>query len=186
MGPLTDEELLRLIALGDEDALATLYDRYAKLAYSLAFRILGDGRATEDVVQESFVNVWRRAKSFDGQRGRAKAWLLSVVHHRAIDACRRNRGETSIDALLDVMDTSSPESDVWKSVSLSLDQQAIQRALAQIPKEQRKAIHIAYFSGFTHREIAERANLPLGTVKGRIRIGMEKLRDLLKDQVVGL
>ena len=178
MDTMSDEALLEGIAYGNENDLALLYQRYGGLAYSLAVRIVGDLHGAEDVVQESFLNVWRMANSFNTKRGSARTWLLSVVHHKAIDACRRRRGRPA--------DVLSPDSipipmevDVWEEVANNLDREVLNAALSQIPAEQRQAIEMAYFGGYTHREISELKHVPLGTVKGRIRIGMEKLRDLL-------
>ena len=159
-----------------------LYDKYGKLAYSLACRIVGDSVEAEDVVQEAFVSVWRMSASFNQGRGSVKTWLLSVVHHRSIDLVRRRRGQTSLDTEIELSDN---KLGVWDEVSLVLDRQIIVVALRQIPEEQKKVIELAYFGGFTHREIAEMTKQPLGTVKGRIRMGMEKLRDLMKDAQVG-
>lgn len=159
-----------------------LFDRYVKLAYSLACRIVGDGTDAEDVVQEAFTSVWRMSASFNFERGSVKTWVLSVVHHRSIDLVRRRRGQTSLDTEIEVADN---RPGVWNEVSLVLDREIIVAALKQIPEEQKRVIEMAYFGGYTHREIAELTKLPLGTVKGRIRMGMEKLRDLIKDPQVG-
>ena len=169
MDTMSDEALLEGIAYGNETALALLYQRYGGLTYSLAVRIVGDLHAAEDVVQESFLNIWRMAHSFNVRRGSAKTWLLSVVHHKAIDACRRRRGRLPDNANPDLIPLPLEVEDVWEEVA----------ALSLIPEDQREAIEMAYFGGYTHREISELKQVPLGTVKGRIRIGMEKLRDLL-------
>lgn len=176
-----DENLLQQIALGDENAFAMLYDRYGRSAYSLAFRILKDVQAAEDVVQDVFLNVWRLASSFDTRRGNARSWLLAMVHHRSIDSIRRRRDKTRTDMPMEFKQPGT-ETGVWEEVIGILNRQAIEKALKQIPVEQRKVIELAYFSGYTHREIADNIQLPLGTVKSRIRMGMEKLRDLLKNQ----
>lgn len=186
MGQPTDEELLQRIALKDKEAFAMLYDRYGRPAYSLACRIVGDGHDAEDVVQEVFLNVWRLARSFDERRGVARSWLLSSVHHRAVDVCRRRRGQPSLDFPgVDSNHYQSGVGDVWQGVSSNLDRQMVEKALAQLPVEQKQAIELSYFGGYTHREIAEKLNIPLGTVKSRIRMGVERLRDFLKDQETG-
>lgn len=182
----SDEALLRLVAAEDELALGSLYDRYGASAYSLACRILGDRHAAEDVVQEAFLNIWRKAGSFDEQRGAARSWMLSIVHHGAIDTYRRRRNQLPVDSLPDFRQPATAPGEVWNQVALRLDWQAAHKALGQLPIEQREAIELAYFGGYTGREISEIKDLPLGTVKGRIRIGMEKLRNLLKCQMDGV
>ena len=182
----TDETLLAQIGREDGEALARFYDRYGRLSYSLAYRILRDRAFAEDVVQEAFLSVWRRATTFNGHRGSARTWLMSVVHHRAIDATRqrRRRPATSLDEeQLDSIPSDQPE--VWTSVVNAIDREALDGALAQIPREQQEVIQQAYFGGYSHRGLAERMGLPLGTVKSRIRKGMEKLRVLLADYEFG-
>lgn len=177
-----DEFLLQRVALGDEDAFALLYDRYGKSAYSLACRILGDTHSAEDVVQDVFLNIWRAASSFDSRRGQAHSWLLSMVHHRAIDVLRRRRGMPSANLDQELEQRGTEAAAVWQEVLDNLHQHAVKQALGQLPAEQRQAIEMAYFDGYTHREISELTQQPLGTVKSRIRIGMEKLRGILKGQ----
>ena len=179
MDTMSDDALLEGIAYGNENALALLYQRYGGLAYSLAMRIVGDLHGAEDVVQESFLKVWRMANSFNIRRGSAKTWLLSVVHHKAIDSCRRRRGRPPDNRSPDLTPPPLEVEDVWEEVANNLDREALTAALSQIPAQQREAIEMAYFGGYTHREISELKQVPLGTVKGRIRISMEKLRDLL-------
>lgn len=183
---IPDEILLQRLALGDEAAFALLYDRYGKPAYSLAFRILGDGSDAEDVVQEAFLNIWRMARSFDMRRGNARTWILSVIHHRAVDIYRLRQGKPQMNLPSDFQQPLIGAGEVWQEVANNLDREAIGRALGKLPEEQCKAIELAYFAGYTHMEIAEITQVPLGTVKSRIRIGMEKLRNLLKDQDAGV
>ena len=178
----SDERLMLAISKGDEDSLGLLYDRYGKLSFSLAYRILGDDGQAEDVVQEAFIKVWRMAGSYNAVRGSARTWLLSVVHHQAVDACRSRRGAPPLEISAEIEATLRMPTDVWDEVAGNLDREALLRALAQIPEDQRTTIELAYFRGYTHREIADLAKIPLGTVKGRIRIGMDKLRELLIDQ----
>lgn len=175
----TDEIMLQRIALGDENALALLYDRYGRSAYSLAYRILGDAHSAEDVVQDAFLNVWRMAGSFSHRRGEARSWLLSVVHHRAIDVWRRRRSRPTTSATLEFNEPVAETEAVWRQVANSIDHETIKKAMNKLPDEQRRVIAMAYFEGYTHREIAEVTKIPLGTVKGRIRRGMDKLRNLL-------
>lgn len=181
MEALTDNELLQRIALGDQEAFALLYDRYGKPAYSLAYRIVSDGHDAEDVVQDAFLSVWRMARSFDVRRGNARSWLLSVVHHRAVDIMRRRRGQPPLFPSSESIPGQAEFSDVWREVLDSIDGEMVRKALARIPEDQRRTIELAFFGGYTHREIAQKEDIPLGTVKSRIRVGMDKLRELLKE-----
>jgi RNA polymerase sigma-70 factor (ECF subfamily) len=149
---------------------------------ALAYRILGERAAAEDAVQESFLAAWRRAESWDPCRGDPRRWLLSIVHHRCIDRLRRvavGGPTTELDESLP--DTHAP--DVFYAANLSVQRDAIRAALASIPAEQRQAIELAYFGGRTQQEIAALQGVPLGTVKGRLRIGLQKLRTLLEPAV---
>ena len=185
MEELADDVLLQLVHLGNESALGALYDRYGKLAYSLAYRILGDVQAAEDAVQEAFINIWRRAGSFSSNRGTARTWIMAVVHHRSIDIGRRRRGLTPRELPLETVQLPEDPRDTWSEVSNTLDRELLVRCLEQIPEPQREAIQLAYFEGYTQREIAELKGIPLGTVKGRIRIGMAKLRGQLQEMGLG-
>ncbi len=186
MEDLADDILLQLVHLGNESALGALYDRYGKVAYSLAHRMLGDVHAAEDAVQEAFINIWRRAGSFSSSRGTARTWIMAVVHHRSIDIGRKRRGMTPRELPLELERLPDDPSDTWSSVSNKLDREMLNGCLKNIPKEQREAIHLAYFEGYTQREIAELTGIPLGTVKGRMRIGMAKLRKQLQDLELGV
>jgi len=181
MAGSSDEALLRDITHRHEGALAALYDRFGRISYSLAMRVVGDEAMAEDVVQEAYVKVWRMAHTYSESRGTARAWVLSVVHHQAIDACRRRRATVSLapaGGLPAAIEPVAPDN-VWETVSVKLDRESLLRAMNLIPLEQRRMIELAFFKGCTHREIADLTRMPLGTVKSRIRIGMEKLRDLL-------
>lgn len=175
----TDDQLIAAIQARDMQALEDLFDRYRALTYSLAYRLLNDAGDAEDVVQESFLNVWRASGTFRPGRGGGRAWLMSIVHHRAIDKLR-GRGSrpmtTQLDDALPIADTA----DVWAEVSQNLTGSAVRTALDQLPPEQRESIELAYFGGLTQSEIAGRLNLPLGTVKGRMRLGLHRLRSLLE------
>jgi RNA polymerase sigma-70 factor (ECF subfamily) len=174
----TDEELLLALAGEDLAALDTLYARYGGLAFSLALRITRDREVAEEVVQEAFLSIWRRSATYCESRGGARSWLLSIVHHRAIDAVRARsaRGfSVPLDDELPLASADDPESEVVRT----LDREAIQKALASLPDEQRRCIVLAYFGGLTYPEIAERLGVPLGTVKSRLRLALEKLRPLV-------
>ena len=185
MEELNDDVLLQLVRLGNEDALGALYDRHGKPAYSLAYRMLGDMHAAEDAVQEAFMNIWRRAESFRPDRGSARTWIMAVVHHRAIDVGRKRRGLAPRELPLELERLPEAPQDTWSEVSNTLDRELLNGCLDQIPEAQREAIQLAYFEGYTQREISELKGIPLGTVKGRIRIGMAKLRGLLQQMEVG-
>ncbi len=164
------------LARGDLGALDQLYEHYGAMSFSIAYRITGDRSAAEDVVQEAFVGAWRNAGRYAEARGSVRTWLLSIVHHRAIDAVRRRRPSTE----LPDGDASLPETlrlpDTWAEVEVGLDRAAIQQALGRISDVQREAIELAYFGGLTQTEIAEKTGVPLGTVKGRLRLGLQGLR----------
>ena len=180
-GPVgvSDEELLAAVGRRDEAAVAALYDRYGRLAFSLAYRILGDQGAAEDVVQDAFLSVWRRAASFQPGRGSVRTWLLSIVHHRAIDRLRGTPGRARRDTALEEVDRVAALDDPWRDVELTLQRDVLKKGLATLPEEQRRTIELAYFGGYTQTEIAGAMGVPVGTVKGRMRIGMQKLRALL-------
>ena len=180
----SDIELMRSIALGEEAALERLYERYSRLAYSLAYRLLRDSLAAEDIVQEAFLAIWRKAGTYQAQNGSVYSWLQAIVHHRAIDRLRSaaNREQSCTPLEPDVeQQTLSAEPDacdqVWRREQRSL----VVAALAHIPPEQREVIDLAYFGGYTHVEIAEMLHIPLGTVKGRMRLGLQKMKLLLEE-----
>jgi len=186
---LTDQDdnaLIQLVANGDPAALAALYDRYGRLAYCLAYRVLSDGSFAEEAVQDAFLQVWRKASTFDPERGAGfRAWLLTIVHNRAIDNVRRRSRHGSREVELDDGAQYQGDSDPAIEVLTNLDRAQVQRAMATLPDEQRKAIEMAYFEGLTHREIAERHGLPLGTVKGRLRLGLHNMHEALIAQGEG-
>lgn len=176
----TDEELVSALAVQDGTALAALYDRYGRLAFSLAVRIVGSPESAEEIVQEAFLSLWRGAVSYQAGRGTVRTWLLSITHHRAIDAVRRRASRVQT-APLDDRAQFVGAQDVWLDVSRSLTRDEVRIALARLPTEQRESIELAYFGGLTYPEIAQRLDLPLGTVKSRLRLGLQKLRTLLEN-----
>jgi RNA polymerase sigma-70 factor (ECF subfamily) len=179
-------ELLHAIAGGDEQALASLYDRYRVILFSLVLRILHSRDDAEDVLQELFLQVWKRASDFDETRGRPFTWLVTLARSRAIDRLR------SLDARERAVNESvraaGPEewADAVDDLIRSEQSEVVRRALAELPDEQRRALLLAYFEGLTQTEIAARLNAPLGTVKTRMRSGMIKLRELLREQMGSL
>ena len=177
---LSDEALVALVARSDETALAELYDRVGGIAYGLAFRVLRDESLAEDAVQEAFLGLWRTAGLFVPERAKASTWLLTLVHRRAVDLVRREQRRRS-DPLEDAPEptTDSAEDDAW----LRLERERVQGALAQLPDQQREAIELAYYGGFTQSELADRLGQPLGTIKSRMFSGLARLRELLDDEV---
>src|SRR6185436_5813414 len=173
-----DRAVLALVNAGQLDALQDLYDRYRTMAYSIALRITADASLAEDVVQDAYLGAWRNAARYAEGRGSAKTWLLSIVHHRAVDAVRRRRPTTELP------DTEAPPAtltlpDIWQEVAGNLDRAEIAVALATLSDVQREAIELAYFGGLTQVEIADRTGAPLGTVKSRIRLGLLAMRAAL-------
>ncbi len=177
-----DRAVLVRIADGELDALEELYDRYKTMAYSIAYRITNDATLAEDVVQDAFLGAWRNAARYAEGRGSVKTWLLSIVHHRAIDAVRRRRPTTALPEREDVPPPAFQLPDVWGEVAAVLDAEAIQVALAALSDVQREAIELAYFGGLTQQEVATRLGAPLGTVKSRIRLGLLAMRRALTSE----
>ncbi|SRR6266700_4334592 len=181
----TDEELISAICKGEEYAIEMLYERYHRYAYALAYRILRDPVAAEDIVQDAFLSIWRKASSYQMQHGSVHSWLQAIVHHRAIDKVRaavhRDHQWTSLQAD-DEQDLPSEQSDVWEQAWQGEQRRIIRAVLDQIPTEQRMVIELAYFGGYTHAEISEQWHIPLGTVKGRMRLGLQKMKALLAEQ----
>ena len=174
-GERSDEALLEAIGARDLDALESLYSRYIGFAFALALRVVGNRETAEEVVHDSFLAVWRGASTYRVERGSVRSWLIGIIHHRAIDVvrARRSRGEA---LPLDERFVIASDADPWREVQQSLDREAIRQALLSLPSEQRQSIELAYFGGFTYPEIATRLNVPLGTVKSRLRLGLGKLR----------
>ncbi len=180
-----DPDTVSALKNGEIAGLESLYDRYSRVAYSLAYRILNDRAAAEDTVQDAFLGIWRNAQRFDPQRGTLRNWILSIVHHRAISRLRGWGGRGRRDIEISAVEHELELPDAWEQVSMELQRDAIRKALARLPPEQRQTIELAYFSGLTHVEISQRMGVPLGTVKGRMRIGLEKLRNDMKQVAWG-
>jgi RNA polymerase sigma-70 factor, ECF subfamily len=176
--PRSDEELLAAIAGGDERALGDLYDRYGRVAYGLALRIVRDPALAEDAVQDGFLAAWRTAAGFDARRGKPQSWLLTLVHRRAVDVVRREERRRS-----DRLDEDAPAAAVEatdEQAAVREQRRAVQAALARLPPDQREALELSYYGGLTQSELAERLGIPLGTVKSRVFAGLARLRELLE------
>jgi RNA polymerase sigma factor (sigma-70 family) len=179
---LRDGQLVELVAQKDAGALEALYDRYGRPAYSLARRILTEETLAQDIVQKVFLSLWRNAGRFDAGRGTVATYLLSMTHHRAVDVVRREenlrRWRTSDEGLELEPD---PKTRVEDEVEASERRAEVRAALAELPAAQREALLLAYFGGYTQREVAALVGVPLGTVKTRMAAGMRKLKEALQD-----
>ena len=179
---LQDGQLVALVAERDAGAMEALYDRYGKPAYSLARRILADEALAQDVVQEVFLSLWRDAERFDARRGTVATYLLSMTHHRAVDVARREENQRrwrASDEMLEL--TPDPGAGVEGEVEASERRAEVRAALHELPPAQREALALAYFGGYTQREVASLVGVPLGTVKTRMAAGMRRLKDALGD-----
>jgi RNA polymerase sigma factor (sigma-70 family) len=175
---LSDEALVALVARADDSALAELYDRFGHVAYGLALRVVRDPALAEDAVQEAFLAVWRSAARFVPERAKASTWILTVVHRRAVDIVRREepRRTEPLEAAPQPS-ANLTEDEAW----LRLQRTRVQEALRKLPDQQREALELAYFGGFTQSELADRLGEPLGTIKSRMFTGLARLRELLAD-----
>jgi RNA polymerase sigma-70 factor, ECF subfamily len=175
---LADEDLMTLVERKRADAFEVLYDRHGGAAYSLAHRIVGDRGVAEDVTQEAFLSLWRSGARYDVARGSVRSWMLGIVRNRAIDALRRAAGPAPKLDLDDeaLLDTRASEELTDAEAIKRETSRRLRGVLSELPREQSEVIGLAYFGGFTHAEIAEMLGMPLGTVKGRMRLGLEKIR----------
>lgn len=175
----SDEALILAIAGGAVWAMEPLYQRYSRLLYSMAYRMVSDHQIAEDLIQEAFLSVWRRAISYSPQSGAVRSWLISIVHHRTIDYLRSVRRRSVMkEATWEEVeqDDRAAVPDVWDEAWHSIQSSQVRAALMDIPTEQRMVIELAYFQGWTHTEIAEGCLIPLGTVKARMRLGLKHLK----------
>jgi RNA polymerase sigma factor (sigma-70 family) len=175
---LSDHGLLALVARGDRDAFARLYDLYAAPAYSLALRVVRDRDLAADVVQDAFLAIWNQASKFDSARGQPSTWILTVTHHKAVDIVRREerRRAEAMDEAHGMPDSSAPvEEQAWQGVA----REQVRAAMSKLPDPHREVIELAYFAGYTQSQLAERLAVPVGTVKSRTFAAMNALRELL-------
>jgi RNA polymerase sigma-70 factor (ECF subfamily) len=177
---LSDEALVLLAARSEQTALGELYDRYARPAYGLALRILRDESLAEDAVQEAFLTLWRTAARFVPERGKASTWILTLVHRRAVDLVRREERRRA-DALDETHEPTDGAGGADEQAWLRLQRERVRAALQQLPDQQREALELAYYGGFTQSELAERLGQPVGTIKSRMFAGLARLRELLGD-----
>jgi RNA polymerase sigma-70 factor (ECF subfamily) len=179
---LADEDLMSLASNGDAGAFAGLYDRHSRSSYSLAYRMMGERQAAEDLVQEAFLGVWRAAGSYRAERGSVRTWILSIVHNRGIDQLRtmasRRRVHDRVEATASVAQPSEAFAATWRNSQ----REQVRESLRMLPAEQLKVLELGYYSGYTHTEIADLLDLPLGTVKGRMRLGLQKVREYFESR----
>ena len=178
---LADEDLMQLVQRGDPRAFEVVYERHSGAAFSLAYRMVGRGNVAEDVVQEAFLSIWRSGARYERARGSVRTWVLGIVHHRAIDQLRRSsvhdKRRASDEGLEERLESGERTDD---EVARREEAASIRSAMDTLPADQSQVIELAYFGGFTHTEIAEMLEAPVGTVKGRMRLGLEKLRNQLR------
>jgi RNA polymerase sigma-70 factor, ECF subfamily len=174
---LADEDVMQLVRRGDARAFEVIYERHSAAAFSLAYRMMGTRAGAEDVTQEAFLSMWRSGARYDRARGSVRTWVLGIVHHRAIDALRRatvhdrrRAGDEGIEQRLEARERTDVE------VARREEAGAVRGALATLPPDQVQVLELAYFGGFTHTEIADLLEAPVGTVKGRMRLGLKKMR----------
>jgi len=186
MESLADEEVMHLVQGGNPRAFELLYDRHGGASFSLAYRMVGNRVTAEDISQEAFLSIWRSRHRYQAERGSVRTWVLGIVHHRAIDALRRNlvheRRRSSAEGIEERHEAPERER---TDVEAARREEAthVRSALAELPDEQCRVIELGYFGGFSHSQIAEMLDMPIGTVKGRMRLGLDKLRKGLKEKV---
>ena len=183
LGTFADEELMRLVRRADPQAFALIYDRHCDAAFGLAYRMVGSRGLAEDVVQEAFLALWRGATRYDAARGSVRSWILGIVHNRAIDALRRTLVHERRRATDEGLERTLPSVERTDAEAIRKDDaRFVRRALEALPPDQRRVVELAYFSGYTHTEIAQAIDAPLGTVKGRMRLGLQRLRHELAQE----
>jgi RNA polymerase sigma-70 factor (ECF subfamily) len=183
---LTDEGLLALIARGDPDALSELYRRHNRLVYSLAAKMLADSSLAEEISLDVFTRVWEQGHTYRADQAKASTWLTSITRYRCIDLLRRQKSYPTIQQIPNWDETIQPAApdreNPEEKTQLSMQQARIRAALDQLPDDQRTALALAYFRGLTHRQVADTLDQPLGTIKTRIRLALQKLREILRDE----
>jgi RNA polymerase sigma-70 factor (ECF subfamily) len=187
LGSLADEDVMQLVRRGDARAFEVIYERHSPAAFSLAYRMMGTRSGAEDVTQEAFLSMWRSGARFDRARGSVRTWVLGIVHHRAIDALRRatvhdrrRAGDEGIEERFEARERTDVEAARREETG------TVRHALDSLPSDQCQVIELAYFGGFTHTEIADMLDAPVGTVKGRMRLGLKKMRAQLGEGQVAI
>lgn len=175
-----DGDVLSRVAGGSPEAFEALYDRYGRLAYAIALRVLSDEGAAEEVVQDAFLAVWRKTLMYRAERGSVRSWVATVVRNAAIDRLRRDQRRDRYELDVEVSASRASLSDTWSEVAEELSRHEIRTAMHTLPVEQRQTLELAYWCGLSQREISEAMDVPVGTVKGRARLGLHKLRDALE------
>src|SRR5918998_580101 len=179
---LADEDLISLVEAADAAAFEPLYPRHSRAAFSLAYRMMGEHQASEDLTQDAFLKVWRSAKSYRAERGSVRTWILSIVHNRGIDQIRSQAGRRRTQDKIEASAPRSQPSEAFAETLRNSQRDQVREALDTLPPEQLKILELAYFSGYTHVEISDLLRLPLGTVKGRMRLGLKKIRDYFESR----
>ena len=179
---LADEDLISLVEAADAEAFATLYDRHSRAAFSLAYRMMGERQASEDLTQDAFLKVWRGASGYRAERGSVRTWILSIVHNRGIDQIRSQASRRRTQEKIEASAPRSQPSEAFAETLRNSQREQVREALNTLPPEQLKILELAYFSGYTHVEISDLLRLPLGTVKGRMRLGLKKIRDYFESR----
>ena len=179
---LADEDLISLVEAADAEAFATLYDRHSRAAFSLAYRMMGEHQASEDLTQDAFLSIWRGASSYRADRGSVRTWILSIVHNRGIDQIRSQASRRRTQDKIEASAPRSQPSEAFAETLRNSQRDQVREALDTLPPEQLKILELAYFSGYTHVEISDLLRLPLGTVKGRMRLGLKKIRDYFESR----
>jgi RNA polymerase sigma-70 factor (ECF subfamily) len=172
-----DEDLISFVGQGDAEAFTTLYDRHSHAAFSLAYRMMGDRQASEDLAQDAFLKLWRSATSYRPERGSVRTWLLSIVRNRGIDQIRSRASRRRTEERIEASAPRSQPSEAFAETLRNSQRDQVREALDTLPPEQLKILELAYFSGYTHLQISELVDVPLGTIKGRMRLGLKKMRD---------
>lgn len=177
----TDLEVMERVVQQDSQALQTLFSRYGRRCFALSYRIINNAQAAEEVVQDTFQTVWQKAGQFDPERGgNVRGWLLTIAHRKSIDYRRRETDKHPANVPIEDVEWALSVPDAFAEVEQTLLQERVRAALASLPPEQRQIIELAYFGGLSQSDIAAAQNLPLGTVKGRTRLGLRKLSEMLR------
>ncbi|MBA2506689.1 MAG: sigma-70 family RNA polymerase sigma factor [Thermoleophilaceae bacterium] len=182
---LADEEVMHAVQEGDARAFEVLYDRHGGPSFSLAYRMAGNRVTAEDIVQDAFLSIWRSRERYRGERGSVRTWILGIVHHRAIDALRRNLVHDRRRASSEGIEERHEARELTDVEAARREEtRTVRAALKELPDDQLRVVELAYYGGFTHTQIADMLDAPVGTVKGRMRLGLAKMRRSLGEEAV--